>query len=513
MSIVSPESPGRVTSIQQHGSTDVADKRIDFTYDADGQYNTITYYNNCDGLLAHVVMTATYNYNDVGQLTGLVYRDQGSTVIRSFGWTYDADGRVTSTNSDLAAEDVTAYTYDANGQLLSADYASSSDESYAYDENGNRVASNGDSYTTGGANQTSSDGTYTYVYDADGNLVQKFEDKNSDGVLDSGDADVTEYTWDSRNRLTEVTHEALFGESIDWKVDYEYDVFDHRIASLYDSNGDGVTDRVERYVWQDDNVVLDFVDPDGDTNSLGGGTSSAPLALATRYVWNPQAVDELLAQETVGDGSPADVQYVVRDNLGSTRSLVDSTGQITATFSYDTYGNATAVVGSLAATRYLYTCQEYDLATGLYYDDARWYDPSLGKFISTDPSGFSAGDANLYRYVGNDPTSDCDPTGLAEFQYYTTTTITGEATSASSTAFQITIAASNSGGNTGGNAGTNTVWTDSGSKTGGAHIAFGATVAVVDQSGGAARLASDKMKPEVMGQIKGGAERYWIRRE
>ena len=41
------------------------------------------------------------------------------------------------------------------------------------------------------------------------------------------------------------------------------------------------------------------------------------------------------------------------------------------------------------------------------------YDPRIGRFISTDPSGFSGGDANLYRYVGNDPLNKVDPTGLA----------------------------------------------------------------------------------------------------
>ena len=44
------------------------------------------------------------------------------------------------------------------------------------------------------------------------------------------------------------------------------------------------------------------------------------------------------------------------------------------------------------------------------------YDPRIGRFISTDPSGFSGGDANLYRYVGNDPLNKVDPTGLSARQ-------------------------------------------------------------------------------------------------
>ncbi len=44
----------------------------------------------------------------------------------------------------------------------------------------------------------------------------------------------------------------------------------------------------------------------------------------------------------------------------------------------------------------------------------RWYDASVGRWLSQDPKGFAAGDANLYRYCGNGPTTHVDPTGLAD---------------------------------------------------------------------------------------------------
>ncbi len=44
----------------------------------------------------------------------------------------------------------------------------------------------------------------------------------------------------------------------------------------------------------------------------------------------------------------------------------------------------------------------------------RWFAAGIGRWISEDPIGFAAGDANLYRYVGNSPTNATDPSGLVE---------------------------------------------------------------------------------------------------
>ena len=54
----------------------------------------------------------------------------------------------------------------------------------------------------------------------------------------------------------------------------------------------------------------------------------------------------------------------------------------------------------------------FDPASGLQNNLNRWYDPEVGRWISEDPIGFAAGDANLYRYVGNSPTNYTDPDGL-----------------------------------------------------------------------------------------------------
>ncbi len=67
---------------------------------------------------------------------------------------------------------------------------------------------------------------------------------------------------------------------------------------------------------------------------------------------------------------------------------------------------------------YAFTSREYDQETGLYYYRARYYDPKIGRFITTDPIGLRGGDVNYYRYVGGDPVNWADPEGLAATDWW-----------------------------------------------------------------------------------------------
>ena len=62
---------------------------------------------------------------------------------------------------------------------------------------------------------------------------------------------------------------------------------------------------------------------------------------------------------------------------------------------YGSFGNIISQTNSSNGDRFMFTGMEYDATTGIYYDQARYYDPTTGRFVSQDPKGFAAGDANF----------------------------------------------------------------------------------------------------------------------
>ncbi|HXZ29068.1 MAG TPA: RHS repeat-associated core domain-containing protein [Terriglobales bacterium] len=102
--------------------------------------------------------------------------------------------------------------------------------------------------------------------------------------------------------------------------------------------------------------------------------------------------------------------YYQADGLGSITSVRDGGGALVASYTYDAFGNLAASTGTLT-NPFRYTGREFDAETGLYYYRARYYDPSMGRFIGEDPTRFREAN-NFYTYVLNNPTVFSDPTGL-----------------------------------------------------------------------------------------------------
>ncbi len=374
-----------VTQTGQSGGNTVADKRVDFQYNALSQFASIERF--ADTGATQSVVASSFSYDHAGRLTDLTYQ-QGMTVLADYDWDFDVLGRVTDFWS-LADGSVT-YSYDDTDQLTGADYDYQTDELYAYDKTGNRTNTG---YSTGSNNQLLSDGTFNFTYDDEGNRTSRTK-------IATGE--VTEYSWDHRNRLVQVVEKDAQGQ-VTQTVDYTYDVFDRRIAkSVTPAVGPA---HVEQFIYDGPHIALRFENGN----------------LASRYLHGP-AIDQILADEQMDltTGTTDTVLWPLTDNLGTVRDLAEfdaptGTTSVVNHIHYDAFGNITSESNATIDHLFAYTGRDGDSDVDLQYNRARWYDPVQGRWLSQDPIGFSAGDANLYRYVENGVTGAVDPSGLADF--------------------------------------------------------------------------------------------------
>jgi RHS repeat-associated protein len=199
----------------------------------------------------------------------------------------------------------------------------------------------------------------------------------------------TTYTYDYRNRLTEVTTGGTVVEK------YTYNALNQRI---------GVKDSGTQ-TW----TIFDGTSPDANPYADFNGSGS----LTEHYLFGPGVVNgavmtSILARTSSG-GTTA---WYLTDNLGSVRDIVSTSGSELDHIVYDSFGNIVTETDAANGDRFKFAGMQYDATIGQYFDNARWYGPGSGRFLSQDPKAFAAGDVNLYRYVGNEPTDATDPAGL-----------------------------------------------------------------------------------------------------
>jgi len=309
----------------------------------------------------------------------------GSTItpLATYVYSYDNADRVTS---EKDAQGTASFTYDNANELTAV--TGSRTESYSYDLNGNRT---GTGYSTTVMNETATSPGTTYTYDNSGNMISA---KNG--------STITTYTYDYRNRLTEVTT----GGSV--VATYTYNALDQRI---------GIKDNSTQ-TW----TVYNGADADATPYADFNGSGS----LTDRYLYGPgvvngAAVDELLARTSSG-GTTA---WYLPDKLGSVRDIVSPTGTELDHVVYDSFGNVLTETNAANGDRFKYAGMEFDSVIGQYYDRARYYDSATGRFMGQDPLGFAAGDANLYGYVQDEVTDATDPSGLQAGEMQEGTNIPG----------------------------------------------------------------------------------------
>ena len=185
----------------------------------------------------------------------------------------------------------------------------------------------------------------------------------------------------------------------------DYNNSDYVWEFTYDANGmrTGRTDGVDTYTYVYNGSRLNYMTFNDETLTFLYSATGTPVAVI---------------YETLISGP--DYFYYVTNIQGDIIAILNQYGQEVTTYTYDAWGNVTttgSMAHSLGGINPLrYRGYVYDAETQLYYLQSRYYDPTMGRFISADDISYlGAGDSvvsyNLYAYCGNNPVMGYDPTG------------------------------------------------------------------------------------------------------
>ena len=323
-------------------------------------------------------VTVSYAYDP---LNGRLQRIKADNV-QDLHYAYDAGGNVTEIDNALLGT-TQRYTYDGLDRLVSAETlieGTKQSETYQYDAVGNLLQKGNVTYTYGDPARPSavtalSNGT-RFTYDTNGNVIQKTE---------SGET--LQFAYDSENRLVEVVRIPL-------------------IVSAGKATLTLAPETVARMVYDGDGQRVKATFDGVSTVMLGGGLYERTGLTDTKYY----LIGGIrVAMRRGPAGQAGTLTYLFTDHLGST--VATQSGKSVQRMDYGPWGEIRS--GTLPTER-LYTGQRWDDALGLYFYNARYYDPALGRFIQPDtivPDYGNPQALNRYAYVYNNPLRYSDPSG------------------------------------------------------------------------------------------------------
>ncbi len=330
----------------------------------------------------NAVAVTHFSYDNLGRVAQIRHEDDGGALLHGngdLGYSWDPEGRLLS---EVNAGNTASYSYDGNGQILSAMHSDPAypDESYTYDLGGNRLTSHTapGAATFAAANELTASGDFTFDYDDAGNLVRR-----TDTVTGS----VIELAYDHRNRLIRASTHASLGAPADDLLEFGYDYQNRLLFRIV--NG------VRTWVLHDhQQPVAEF--------------SEGANVLSASYLYDPAKLDAVYAawrDDALGE------RWYLHDQLGSVRGVTDAAFVVQAWLDYDSYGNLQPGSMLPAGETLGFAARPWVPELGLYDNRRRFYDSAHGRFTQEDPLGFRGRDYNLYRYALNNPTRVTDPTG------------------------------------------------------------------------------------------------------
>jgi RHS repeat-associated protein len=318
----------------------------------------------------------TQNYDPLMRITQLAVKDPGQSELMNVQYGYDAASNIKTKTTEYGNY---SYGYDNLYRLISASNPNPlPTEIYTYDSVGNRLTDTKTTQAWGynDNNQLQGFDGISFDYDANGNTIKK---------TDANDPTQTRnYVYDTSNRLIEVRDQnnALIAT-------YTYDPFNRRIAK----ETTGSTGTKTYFIYADEGLIA-------ETSSSGTVTKT--------YGYRPDSTwstDPLYLKEETS------TYYFQNDHLGTPQKLIAQNGMVAWSSRAEVFGVTMVDASSTIINNLRLPGQYFDQETGLHYNRNRYYDPSISRYLTSDPIGLIA-DLNIYRYALSNPASYFDETGL-----------------------------------------------------------------------------------------------------